>query len=134
MEPEIQSETNHAFAAQNNSNSQSKLQVEPPTPLKSGVQEVTSLPVIISISLLIALTTSFFSLYSYDRWYAQKLVAVDIKGYIAQQRENYIAGKMNDEELKRSFDRLESVVIAIPKNKVVIMGDAVVRNIETIKP
>lgn len=134
METEFQSETNHSLATQNNSNSQSKLQVEPPTPLKSGVQEVTSLPVIISISLLVALITSFASLYSYDRWYAQKLVAVDIKGYIAQQRENYIAGKMNDEELKRSFDRLESVVIAIPKNKVVIMGDAVVRNIETIKP
>lgn len=133
METEIQSETNHSLAAQNNSTSQ-KLQVEPPTPVKSGGLEVTSLPVIVSISLLIALTTSFSSLYSYDRWYAQKLVAVDIKGYIAQQRENYIAGKMNDEELKRSFDRLESVVIAIPKNKVVIMGDAVVRNIETIKP
>jgi len=134
METEIQSETNHSLASQNNSTSQNKLQVEPPTPVKSGVQEVTSLPVIICISLLIALTTSFTSLYSYDRWYAQKIVAVDIKGYIAQQRENYIAGKMNDEELKRSFDRLESVVIAIPKNKVVIMGDAVVRNIETIKP
>lgn len=134
METENPSETHSAHALQNSCPPQPKLQIEPPMLVKNGTQEGISLPVVICISLLVALITSFASLYSYDRWYAQKLVAVDIKGYIAQQRDNYIAGKMNDEELKRSFDRLESVVIAIPKNKVVIMGDAVVRNIETIRP
>ncbi|WP_246562040.1 hypothetical protein [Geobacter grbiciae] len=70
----------------------------------------------------------------YDRWYAQKVVAVDIKGYIAQQRDNYLAGKLSDDDLRKSFDRLEAVITSIPKNRVVIMGDAVVRNAETVKP
>lgn len=106
----------------------------PQAAVKSDNQEGIGIPVVVCICLLVALITSFASVYSYDRWYAQKIVAVDIKGYIAQQRDNYMAGKLTDEELRRSFDHLENVVIAIPKNRVVIMGDAVVRNVETIKP
>lgn len=106
----------------------------PQAAIKSDNQEGMGIPVVVCICLLVALITSFASVYSYDRWYAQKIVAVDIKGYIAQQRDNYMAGKLTDEELRRSFDHLENVVIAIPKNRVVIMGDAVVRNVETIKP
>lgn len=106
----------------------------PQAAVKYDNQEGMGIPVVVCICLLVALITSFAIVYSYDRWYAQKIVAVDIKGYIAQQRDNYMAGKLTDEELKRSFDHLENVVIAIPKNRVVIMGDAVVRNVETIKP
>ena len=106
----------------------------PQAATNSDNQEGMGILAVACICLLVALITSFASVYSYDRWYAQKIVAVDIKGYIAQQRDNYMAGKLTDEELKRSFDHLENVVIAIPKNKVVIMGDAVVRNVETIKP
>lgn len=106
----------------------------PQAAINSDNQEEMGIFAVACTCLLVALMTSFASVYSYDRWYAQKIVAVDIKGYIAQQRDNYMAGKLTDEELKRSFDHLENVVIAIPKNRVVIMGDAVVRNVETIKP
>lgn len=111
-----------------------ELPVEQPAAVRPTVQEGIGVPALVCISLLIALITSFASLYIYDRWFALKIVAVDIRGYIAQQRDSYLAGKMTEDELKRSFDRLESVVIAIPKNKVVIMGDVAVRNIETIRP
>ena len=89
---------------------------------------------LIGICLAVSLGASLATIVGYDRWYAQKVVAVDIKGYIAQQRDNYLAGKLNDDELRKSFDRLEAVITAIPKNRVIIMGDAVVRNAETIKP
>ena len=87
-----------------------------------------------SLCVAISFGASLIAIYGYDRWYAQKIVAVDIKGYIARQRESYLAGKMTDDELKKSFDRLESVITAIPRNRVVIMGDAVVRNAETVNP
>jgi len=89
---------------------------------------------LIGICLAVSLGASLATIAGYDRWYAQKVVAVDIKGYIAQQRDNYLAGKLNDEELRKSFDRLEAVITSIPKNRVIIMGDAVVRNAETVKP
>lgn len=89
---------------------------------------------LIGACLVISLGASLATIAGYDRWFAQKVVAVDIKGYIAQQRDNYLAGKLNDEELKKSFDRLEAVITAIPRNRVIIMGDAVVRNAETVAP
>lgn len=89
---------------------------------------------LIGICLAVSMGASLASIAVYDHWYAQKVVAIDIKGYIAQQRDNYLAGKLNDEELRKSFDRLEAVITSIPKNRVIIMGDAVVRNAETVKP
>jgi hypothetical protein len=89
---------------------------------------------IVALCMAVSIVASLATVAGYDRWYAQKVVAVDIKGYIAQQRDSYLAGKLNDDELKRNFDRLEDVITAIPKNRVIIMGDAVVRNAETVKP
>ena len=87
-----------------------------------------------ALCVVVSLGASVATIAGYDRWYAQKVVAVDIKGYIAQQRDSYLAGKLNGDELKKSFDRLEAVITTIPRNRVVIMGDAVVRNAETVKP
>lgn len=86
------------------------------------------------LCVLVSVASSIATIAAYDSWYAQKLVAVDIKGYISEQRDKYIAGKLTDDELKRSFDKLEQVVTAIPKNKAVLMGDLVVRNVEVVKP
>ncbi len=102
-------------------------------PKESPKQQPGFVP-IVALCLAVSFGASLATIAGYDRWYAQKVVAVDIKGYIAQQRDNYLAGKLNDDELKRSFDRLETVITAIPKNRVIIMGDAVVRNAETVKP
>ena len=102
----------------------------PPAPSK---RHPTLLPMV-ALCVAISFGASLTAIYGYDRWYVQKIVAVDIKGYIARQRESYLAGKMTDYELKKSLDRLESVITAIPRNRVVIMGDAVVRNAETVNP
>ena len=102
----------------------------PPAQSKRHLNVLPMVALYVAISFGASLTV----ISGYDRWYAQKIVAVDIKGYIARQRESYLAGKMTDDELKKSFDRLESVITAIPRNRVVIMGDAVVRNAETVKP
>jgi hypothetical protein len=103
-------------------------------PPKEHPKQQSGLVPIIALCLAVSFGASLATIAGYDRWYAQKVVAVDIKGYIAQQRDYYLAGKLDDVELKRSFDRLETVITAIPKNRVIIMGDAVVRNAETVKP
>ena len=72
---------------------------------------------------------------AYDNYFAQKIVALDVKGYIAGQRDLYLNGKITDAELKESFDRLEKVKERVPKNRVIILGDVLVRkNVEEIKP
>lgn len=101
---------------------------------KEKIKERDNFLFTVLFCLVISVFASLTTIAGYDHWYAQKVVAVDIKGYIAQQRDNYLAGKLNDDELRKSFDRLEEVITSIPKNRVIIMGDAVVRNAETVKP
>ena len=88
---------------------------------------------VVAASLLISLAASAATLFAYDRWYVQKIVAVDMKGYITLQRYKYQDGKINDEDLRKSFDRLEQMMTTIPKNKVAIMGDTAIRNAEVFK-
>ena len=71
----------------------------------------------------------------YDKYFAQKIVALDVKGYIAEQRDLYLSGKINDAQLKESFDRLEKAKERVPGNRIIILGDVLVRkNVEEIKP
>ena len=130
MNDETNMETNISQETEDNKDAVSVPKEYP----KQHPKQHPSLVSMIAICVAVSVGASLSTIVGYDRWFAQKVVAVDIKGYIAQQRDNYLAGKLNDDELKKSFDRLETVITAIPKNRVIIMGDAVVRNAETVKP
>lgn len=80
--------------------------------------------------IIFSLLFSVLSVFFYDRFFAQKIIAVDMKGYIAKQRDLYLEGKLTDDEFKANIDRLEEAVNSIPKNKVAIMGDVVLKNAE----
>ena len=86
-----------------------------------------------ALSLLISLAVSAGSVYVYDRYFAQKIVAVDIKGYIAHQRDLYLSGKETGKEFRANIDKLAVTVKSIPKNRVAIIGDAVIKNAEIEK-
>ena len=101
------------------------------TPATKGKQGIR-LPGI-AACLLISLAASVVTVFAYDRWCVQKIVAVDMKGYITLQRYKYKDGKINDEDLRKAFDKLEQMMNTIPKNKVVIMGDTAIRNAEVFK-
>jgi len=89
----------------------------------------------IAKAVLISTVIATGILAAYDNYFAQKIVALDVKGYIAEQRDLYLSGKINDDQLKESFDRLEKVKERVPKNRVIILGDVLVRkNVEEIKP
>lgn len=101
------------------------------TPAAKGKQGIR-LPGI-AVCLLISVVSSAATLFVYDHWLAQKIVAVDMKGYITLQRYKYKDGKINDEDLRKAFDKLELEMNAIPKNRVVIMADTAIRNAEVFK-
>lgn len=83
---------------------------------------------------LVSLLISFGSVYLYDRFIAQKVVAVDLQGFLADQKESYMRGEIDDAELERRMDHLELVVAAIPQRYAVVLRDVVIRNVEVIKP
>lgn len=84
--------------------------------------------------LLISIIVSAVSVFLYDKYYVPKIVAIDIKTYITEQRDLFLSGKITEDGLKENIDKLERVVENVPKNKIILMGDAVIRNIEVIKP
>jgi len=89
---------------------------------------------VVCMIVVISVMSSALSVFVYDRYFATHIMAVDIKGFLATQRDRYLEGKINDEQLAKSLDYLESYVNALPKNKKIIMGDVVLRNIDVVKP
>lgn len=83
---------------------------------------------------VISLVMSAISLFVYDHFYAPKIVALDIKGYMAEQRTLYLSGKIDDAILKKNLDNLQLKIAGMPKNKTIIMGDVIVSQTETLNP
>jgi hypothetical protein len=77
---------------------------------------------------------SFGSVYLYDRFFAQKVVAVDLQGFLEKQKGLYLRGDIDDLELRRRMERLEQLVESVPQRYAVVLGDVVVRNVEVIEP
>ena len=87
------------------------------------------------LTVLLCAATSAMMIAGYDRWFAQKIVALDVKGYIAEQRDLFISGRISEKQLKQNFDRLEKAKEKVPANRVIILGDVLVRkNVEVIEP
>ncbi|MRR07470.1 MAG: hypothetical protein EG828_11115 [Deltaproteobacteria bacterium] len=103
---------------------------QPSTPSASGVTRTTT----ILLAVVVSAITSTASVVAYDHFYAQKIVAVDIRSFIEAKKADYVAGRLDDASLKVEMDKLEATVASIPKNKAVLMGDLVVKNVEIIKP
>ncbi len=89
----------------------------------------------ITILLILALNiaVSVLSIYYYDQHYAMKIVALDTKSYIENQKMLYLKGKISEKDLLASVDNIDSTLKSLNNNTVVLLGDAVVRNVEKIK-
>ena len=86
--------------------------------------------------VLISLIVNIAGLYIYDKFFAQKIVTFDLKGYIEALRILYVNGKIDDNEVKRRIDYLEEIVNSTPKRKVIITSDVILGRgrVETIGP
>lgn len=106
-----------------------------PRPEESPV--VTSwggmLATILVVSIAVSSVTTFF----YHHYFVprpQQIVAVDILGYMATQKEDYVAGRIDDAELERRFDALERFIISFGEDVVVLSSDSVLRGAEVLRP
>jgi hypothetical protein len=88
---------------------------------------------VLVINILVSFLVSVGVVYVYDRYYAQKIVAFDLKGYVMGLRDMYLAGKINDEGLRQAIEAAYVAVKSQAKNKVVIMGDVILSPVERIE-
>ena len=95
------------------------------TPLVPGKQSVP--PGYLEV-LLIALVVAGITLFAYDRWFAPKVVAFDLKGYLRAQQALLASGEITEAQWQQGLDRLEQVFREQPPNRMILLKEVVLKN------
>jgi hypothetical protein len=84
--------------------------------------------------ILIALIMATGAIFGYDMFIAQKIMVMDLKGYIRTQKALLAAGEVNKEQWETSLDSVEEVlnIKAANRNHIIILKEVVLRNGEEI--
>ncbi len=85
-------------------------------------------------TVLIAVTISLLCLFVYDTYYAPKIITVDLKGYMAEQKKLYLSGQIDDAALKENIDQLQKKIKSVPENTIVLIEEVVVSDAATLTP
>lgn len=98
-------------------------------PLRTGISKGLA-AMVVAISLM----SSALSVAVYDTFIAQKVVTVNIRKYIDEQRDLYLAGKISAEQVTQNLDYLIASFKSAPRNKVIILEDVVANSSEKFDP
>ena len=84
--------------------------------------------------MVLALLISCLALFGYDRFFAQKIKVIDLKGYIRAQSALLATGEITQEQWKADLDRVEQVLNreAADGKTVIVLKEVVLRNGEEI--
>ena len=78
--------------------------------------------------LLIALVVVGITLFAYDRWFAPRVVAFDLKGYLRTQKALLANGEITEAQWQQGLDRLEQVFREQPPNHTILLKEVVLKN------
>ena len=78
--------------------------------------------------LLIALVVAGTALFCYDRWFASRVVAFDLKGYLRAQQALLAAGEITEAQWRQRLDRMEQVFMKQPHNRTILLKEVVLKN------
>jgi hypothetical protein len=88
----------------------------------------------VMLIILLNLLVSIASICVYDRLFSQKVMAFDISGYMAEQKRLFFAGKITEEELLKSLDRVDQRLRQESKKTLILNGNSIIKNGQYIKP
>ena len=95
------------------------------TPLVPGKQSVR--PGTLEV-VLIALVVAGVSLFTYDRWFVDRVVAFDLKGYLRAQQALLASGEITEAQWQQGLDRLEQVFREQSPNRTILLKEVVLKN------
>ena len=78
--------------------------------------------------VLITLVVAGVSLFAYDRWFVDRVVAFDLKGYLRAQQALLASGEITEAQWQQGLDRLEQVFRAQPPNRTILLKEVVLKN------
>ena len=83
--------------------------------------------------IVVSLVSSIGSVAAYDRWFAQKVVAVNVSGFLQEQRDLVLAKKITMDDYKANLERYIAALKSQPKNRVLILEDVIAsKNLEKV--
>ena len=88
---------------------------------------------IIISAVFVNLVISLSCVTAYHHYFAPQIVAMDLRGYVQEQRNLFLTNKITKEQLRKSLDKFETVVTNLPKTYIVLSRDAVIRNVEEVQ-
>ncbi len=100
---------------------------KPPGRARPGITTTHAVLVAIVVSMMSSVAT----IVAYDRWVAQKVVAVAVSGFLQEQRDLVLAKKIPMADFKANLERYLAALKSQPKNKVLILEDVIAsKNLE----
>jgi hypothetical protein len=101
----------------------------PGTPIRPGITKTFAAILVIVVSL----ASSIGTVAAYDRWFAQKVVAVNVSEFLEQQRDLVLAKKITMDDFKANLERYIGALKSQPRNRVLILEDVIAsKNLEKI--
>jgi hypothetical protein len=99
---------------------------------KKNVSEKESSLKKLSVSYLdligIALIVAVLAVTAYDQFFASKVVMVDLTGFVKEQKELLVQGKIEETDVSLRLAEFQKFVKKQPKNLTVIIKDVVLAN------
>jgi hypothetical protein len=86
------------------------------------------------VVLLLNFIITAGSIFAYHRYFPQRIVAMDLRGYLQKQQAQFVVGKLTDEQFKANMDRFEAKLNSLPPNCIVLMADSALRGVSVIEP
>ena len=78
--------------------------------------------------VLITLMVAVVSLFAYDRWFAPRVVAFELKGYLRTQKALLANGEITEAQWQQGLDQLEQVFREQPPNHTILLKEVVLKN------
>jgi len=80
--------------------------------------------------ILIALIVAAAAVAGYDRFFAQKIKVIDLKGYIRTQKALLAAGEINKDQLRTNLDKVDQALnrAAADPHHIILLKDVVLKN------
>ncbi len=102
---------------------------EPHPVVRPGTTKTYAAVLVIVVSMMSSVAT----VAAYDRWFAQKVVAVDVSGFLQEQRDLVLAKRITMDDFKANLDRYLAALKSQPKNRVLILEDVIAsKNLEKV--
>lgn len=79
----------------------------------------------IALSAATSILVSVGTIYLYDAYYAQKVVVFDLAAYLENQKMKFLAGRTDEEKLRKEFDQVRERIDGLGEKRIVLSKDVV---------